>query len=378
MLSIVKYNLLLQKFRLTLNFMANRAKDSLQGLVKELYARTVTLSERDRNIPAEFQSLRFARYDEAGNKVEEAHYNSDDSLLFKTVYAYDSAGKLIEQVNFDTNESPSFKTVFEYDRDGRLIERKSFGSDGSLEDSFRPTYTAEGLRIEEETLPFSEENSNIHCLVGIEETDMSFSAHGIHKIRKVFDSKGKPIEISLYNDKGKRIGKILFVHDDNGKLIEIAHYGNNGFYPVGERTKWQRILEPLALRLLKIFLLLKCIYGFGIKGELMKAARCVAYGPLFILNVFVRNDKGQIIEEQTHFIGSLGMKKVFTYDEKGNKIEEIERLNDDSILQKQNYSREYDSYGNWVEETISHQFRMEEKLEQSTVVTYRTISYYSS
>ncbi|MDQ3749072.1 MAG: hypothetical protein M3367_08690 [Acidobacteriota bacterium] len=358
--------------------MANRAKDSLEGLVKQLYARTVTLSERDRNIPAEFQSLRFARYDEAGNKVEEAHYNSDDSLLFKTVYAYDSAGKVIEQVNFDTNESLMFKTVFEYDRDGRLIERKSFGADGSLESSIRPTYTAEGLRIEEETLPFSEENSDIDCIIGIEETDLSFSARGVHKIRKVYDSVGKPIEISLHNDKGKRIGKILFVHDNNGKLIEVAHYSSNGFYPCGERTKWQQMLEPLALRLIKIFLFLKCIYSFGIKGELGKAARCVAYGPLFILNVFVRNDKGQIIEEQTHFIGSLGMKKVFTYDEKGNKIEEIERLNNDSVVQKQNYSREYDSNGNWVEETISHQFRMEEKLEQSTVVTYRTISYYSS
>ena len=292
---------------------------------------------------------------------------------------YDSAGKLIKQVNFDANESPTFKTVFEYDRDGRLIERKSFGADGSLEGSLRPAYTAEGLRIEEETLPLSEENNSIGCIIGIEETDMSFSAQGVHKIRKVYDSLGKLIEISLHNNKETRVGKILFTHNEEGKLIEIAHYGSHGgFYPCGERTKWQRMLEPLTLRLIKIFLFLKCIYSFGIKGELGKAVRCFAYGPLLMLNIFVRNDKGQIIEEQSHFISSLEMKKVFTYDEKGNKIEEIERLNDDSILQKQNYSREYDFYGNWVEETISHQFRMEEKLEQSTVVTYRTISYYSS
>ncbi len=159
--------------------------------MKELYARTVTLSERDRNIPAEFQSLRFARYDEAGNKVEEAHYNSDDSLLFKTIYAYNSAGKVIEQINFDTNESPTFKTVFEYDRDGRLIERKSFKADGSLESSLRPVYTAEGLRIEEEVLPLSEENNSIGYMIDIEGTDMGFSAQGVRKIRKVFDSLRK-------------------------------------------------------------------------------------------------------------------------------------------------------------------------------------------
>ncbi len=359
--------------------MTNRAKDSLQGLVKELYARTVTLSERDRNIPEEFQSLRFARYDKAGNKIEEAHYNSDNSLLFKTIYAYDSAGKLVEQVNFDTNESQTFKTVFEYDRDGRLIERKSFGADGSLEESLRPVYTAEGLRIEEETLPLSEENSDIHCFVGIEETDMSFSAQGVHKIRKVYNSLGKPIEISLHNNKETRIGKILFTHNEEGRLIEMAHYGSHGeFYPCGERTKWQRMLEPLALRLIKIFLFLKCIYSFGIRGELMKAVRCIAYGPLLILNVFVYDDEGRMVEEQTRFIGSLEMKRVFVYDEKGNKIEESQYMGNESVVQKQNYSREYDSYGNWVEETISCQFPMAEKLEQSTVVTYRTISYYSS
>jgi len=124
--------------------------------------------------------------------------------------------------------------------------------------------------------------------------------------------------------------------------------------------------------------LLKCIYGFGIKGELIKAARCIAYGPLLMLNVFVYGDEGRMVEEQTRFIGSLMMKRVFVYDEKGNKSEEIEYRGIDSVLQKQSYSREYDSNGNWIEETISHQFRVEEKLEQSTVVTHRTISYYSS
>ena len=87
-----------------------------------------------------------------------------------------------------------------------------------------------------------------------------------------------------------------------------------------------------------------------------------------MLNVFVYGDEGRMVEEQTRFIGSLMMKRVFVYDEKGNKSEEIEYRGIDSVLQKQSYSREYDSNGNWIEEIISHQFRMEEKLEQSTVV----------
>jgi hypothetical protein len=356
---------------------AGRAKDSLHGLVKEVYARTVTLAEKDKDVSEEFQSLRFARYDEAGNKVAEAYFNSDDSLLFKTVWAYDRADKLVEQVNFDTNESPTFKTIFEYDPDGRLVEKKTFASDGSLECVLRPSYTAEGLRIEEETLPFSEDGDDVAYLVGIEETDFSFSAQGIRKIRKIYDGKGKPIDITLYNNKEKLTGKILFAHNDNGKLIEIEHYGSNGFYSAGERTTWQRILEPLITPLIKIFFFLKCVYSFGIRGEIKKVARCVVYGPLTMLNVFVYDDKGRIVEEQTRFIGSIAMKKVFAYDEGGYKAEEIEYLDDDSILQKQIYSRKYDSNRNWTEETVSSQFRMEEKYEQTTVFTYRTISYYS-
>ncbi len=357
---------------------ANRTKDSLKGSVNELYTRTVTLSAGGQDVADEFQSLRLSRYDQRGNKIEDAHYNSDDSLLFKTIYAYDSANKLIEQVNFAADESPSSKTVFEYDRDGRLIEQKTLGSDGSFETTLRPVYTAEGLRIEEETMPLSEEHGDVGFCIDIEGTDGGFSARGGDRIRKVYDSEGKPIEITVHNNKGTRTGKMLFAYDDNNRLIETAHYGSNGFYPVAERTKWKCTLQPLAVRLIIIFLFLKCIYSFGIRGELRKAARCIIYGPLLMSTEFVYDKEGKIVEERTNFIGSLQMKKVFTYDEEGNKAEEIEYMRDNTILQKQNYSRKYDSHGNWIEETISHQFRMNEKIEQSTTATYRTIGYYSN
>jgi antitoxin component YwqK of YwqJK toxin-antitoxin module len=326
----------------------------------------------------DFQSLRFSRYDEAGNKVEEAHSIFYDSLSFKITYAYDSAGKLIEQVHFDANESPSLKIVYEYDHAGRLMEQKTFGADDPLQTVRRPVYTTEGLRIEEETLPLSEEYSDTSYLIDIEGTDFSVSAGVGDSIRKVYDGNEKLIEVTTRNNKGKRTGKMLFAYDDNGRLIEVLNYSSDGFHPAGERTKLRRLLEPLALRSIKIFFLLKGIYSFGLKGELKKAARSFVYGPLIMSNVFIYDNKGRVIEEQTDFIGSIVMKKVFAYDEKGNKAEEIEYTGDDNLLQKQNYSREYDSRGNWVKETVAHQFLMGEKLEHSTVITYRNISYYSN
>lgn len=219
---------------------ANRAKDSLRGLVKELHAKTVTVSEKGGDILEEFPFARFSRYDETGNKIEEVHYNSDNSLLYKIVYIYDSAGRVIEQINFDANESPTFKTVYEYDFDGKLIEQKSFGADGSLESALRPVYTAEGWRVEEETLPDSETNGEeSFCLVGIgiEGIDTSFSACGGDKIRKVYDDKGKLIEITPHDNQGKRTGKILFEYDADDRLIEMAHYGGSDGFNRAEKEQ---------------------------------------------------------------------------------------------------------------------------------------------
>lgn len=353
---------------------ANRAKDSFRGSVKELYAKTVTVTGKDKDVSEEFQTLRFARYDQSGNKVAEAYFDSNNSLLYKTVWTYDSAGKLVEQANFDASESPTFKTIFEYDRAGRLVEKKTFASGGALETVIRPKYTAEGLRIEEEIMPFSEVGEDLTYFIGIKETDMSFSACGIRKIRKIYDDKGKLLDITLYKDKEKRTGKILLDYDENGRLLETAHYGGGEFYPPAEKNEWQHVLEPLIMRSIKIFIFLKCVCGFGIKGELRKAARCFVYGSLSVLNVFVYNDKGWVVEEQTHFLSLMMSKKIFAYNREGDKAEEIEYFNDESV-QRQVFSREYDSHRNWIEET-ARQFQTNEEPEQR-VFTNRTISYYS-
>ncbi len=358
----------------------NKAKDSLRGLVKDVHAKTATVSSNDDDVREEFPSTRFSRYDAAGNIIEESHGYADDSLLFKTVYLYNAAGKLVERTNFDANGATTFKTVYEYDAGGRLIERKSLAPDGSVQNTVRPVYTAEGWRVEEETLPVSETNGEeSFCLVDIDETNM-FSARGGDCVRKVYDGEERLIEITVRGAKGKITGKILFEYDTGGRLIEMSQFGGGeeSFQPCNDAaTKRRRVLEPFALPLIKTFLLFKSVSNFVRRGKWRKAARCFLHSPFVMSTIYVYDEKGQKIEEQTSFLGSPMMKKVFAYDEKGEKAEEIEYLDNDSILQTQTYSREYDLRGNWIKETIACQFRQAEEPEQSTVVTRRSISYYS-
>lgn len=358
----------------------NKAKDSLCGLVKDVHAKTATVSRNDDDVWEEFPFIRFSRYDTAGNKIEESHYDADNSLLFKIVYNYDAAGKLVEQTNFDAGGAATFKTVCEYDASGKLNERKSLLPDGSAQNIVRPIYTAEGWRVEEETLPVSETNGEeSFCLVDIDETNM-FSAHGGDCVRKVYDGEERLIEITARGAKGKLTGKIFLEYDADGRLIEMSQFGGgeeNFQSRGGAATKRQRVLEFFAPPLIKTFLLFKSVSSFARRGEWRKAARCFLYSPLVMSTIYVYDEKGQKIEEQTSFLGSPMMKKVYAYDEKGDKAEEIEYFdNGDSVLQKLTYSREYDLRGNWIKETIFCQSHQAEKREQSTVFTRRTINYY--
>ncbi|HXH71166.1 MAG TPA: hypothetical protein VNI60_12615 [Pyrinomonadaceae bacterium] len=358
----------------------NKAKDSLRGLVKDVHAKTATVSRNDDDVREEFPFIRFSRYDTVGNKIEESHYNPDNSLLFKVVYNYDANGKLVEQTNFDADSAATFKTVYEYDANGKLIERKSLLPDGSAQNIVRPVYTAEGLRVEEEKLPvFETPDEASFCLVDIDETDAGFSARGGDCVRKVYDVEERLIEIDVRGAKGKLAGKILLEYDAGGRLIETSQFGGEeSFQPRGDSaTKRRRVLEFFAPPLIKTFLLFKSVYNFARRGKWRKAARCFLYSPFVMSTAYVYDEKGQKIEEQTSFLGSPMMKKVYAYDEKGDKAEEIEYFdNGDSVLQKLTYSREYDLRGNWIKETILCQSHQAEKREQSTVVTRRNISYY--
>ena len=352
---------------------ANRATDSLQGSVKELKTKIISSYEGE---PERYEPpLRIVSYDQAGNKIQEALYQPDDSLVFKTVYIYDFARRLVEQLLYDANQSATSKTVFEYDSENRLIERKIFDLNGDLQVAQHPTYTAQGLRIEDETLP--EAQADVNFLIEIEGTDFSISGNEIHRLRKVYDAAGKPLEISLFDKKNSRIGKILYAYDRKGRLIEMSQYDWRNFESGGEMIGWQRALKPLLLRLIKLFLFFKCVYGFGSRREIRKAFGCFLNGSLSLMTVYLYDQNGRVAEEQNYFFGSLEMKKTYAYDDKGDKAEETAHyIGEESFQQKQIFKREYDSHGNWIKEVAAYSSRMKDEIKQGEVVTYREISYY--
>lgn len=90
-------------------------------------------------------------YDEAGNKVESALYDSKKRLEEKQTFRYDADGRLIENVVYTSPDFSGRKILFAYDDKGNLVSRSRYGPDGQLleKDAFAFEYDDSGYLIKE-------------------------------------------------------------------------------------------------------------------------------------------------------------------------------------------------------------------------------------
>jgi|SRR5690554_1556174 len=71
-------------------------------------------------------------YDDKENVSEERLYSSDGNLIFKIIYIYNDEGNVGEKREYDSIGEMYSKTVYEYNKKGDHIETRSYFSDGDL------------------------------------------------------------------------------------------------------------------------------------------------------------------------------------------------------------------------------------------------------
>ena len=59
------------------------------------------------------------KYDDKGDETESSSYNSDGSLVFKTIYEYDDKGNETESSRYNSDGSLDFKNTYEYEFDNK-------------------------------------------------------------------------------------------------------------------------------------------------------------------------------------------------------------------------------------------------------------------
>lgn len=73
------------------------------------------------NADETLKSKSIFKYDDSGNKAEEARYNANGDLKEKLIYKYDDNGKKAEEEKYNGDGALINKSVFKYDESGRNI-----------------------------------------------------------------------------------------------------------------------------------------------------------------------------------------------------------------------------------------------------------------
>ena len=91
---------------------------NLLGKVKSVTEQTFNSVERYRIWEKErsFDEAIYT-YDQKGNRIEEAYYDSDGSLRSKSIYAYDEKGNCIEWAIYNSDGSLNNKNAYIYEID---------------------------------------------------------------------------------------------------------------------------------------------------------------------------------------------------------------------------------------------------------------------
>ncbi len=146
------------------------------------------------------------KYDSQGNQIEEAEYKSDGSLNGKYTYTYkyDSQGNMIEKTYYNSDGSLYCKHLYKYDSQGNQIEWAWYNSDGSLDWKLLYKYDSQGNMIEEAEY----------------KSDGSLDWKATYK----YDSQGNMIEKTYYNYDGSLRGKTIYKYDSQGNWVEWISY----------------------------------------------------------------------------------------------------------------------------------------------------------
>lgn len=101
-------------------------------------------------------------------------------------------------------------------------------------------------------------------------------------------------------------------------------------------------------------------------------------GPLQLLEITTYGLNGSRIDNASYAVAqsSLG-KEEYEYNDRGNLVQMTLRGNDGSILSRENYEYEFDTFGNWTKMTTSLVvFENGELKHEPVEITYREIAYY--
>lgn len=145
------------------------------------------------------------KYDVYGNVIEQATYDSESVLLWRTVITYKGMQK-VDSSEYGKNGVLKAKTLYIYDEFGNLIDETGYDGDGVL--IWKTKYQYKGTKLESVCEYYSD---------GSLSREEKFTYNSSDKIESIvtYDVFSKSTEI------------LVFRYAANGQITEITTYGND-------------------------------------------------------------------------------------------------------------------------------------------------------
>ena len=310
-----------------------------------------------------------------GQLSEVEHHNPDGSV-FRQVHVYDEAGRLAEVQRWSSGILTS-RVVHTYDVGGRPASAFKVDTDGTKHETERCQYDENGRKTKVVFLPIPE-SSGASCSTGscgttyaVEGTDVAYSAPGATTRTTTYDDRERPSEVSFHDANHALVSRVVFSRDEEGRVLSerMEFAGPRGL--LGSAIDVDMPVDERA--------------------SLMELLKTVFEDHTFSLATYAYDEKGHRIETVQR-MGSLSEERVTVRcDDFGNPVEEVrsdvsrEMRMDDGVLktgerlahvQHVRFDYQYDAHGNWTERIVSQ--RLEPNAEERpSNIERRTIAYYT-
>jgi len=300
--------------------------------------------------PGDQEWISTRTYDAQGRLLKQTSSGSSGSSLDQT-YSYDEAGRL-SGIRFGGKESVGLR--FQYDDQGRKTKIETFDPRPQQPNVAYGSYPWEGTGLPFGPLP------------------------GGGTLTTIYNEQDVAVEGQLRNSEGQLVNRIVRTFDVNGRptsekvIVEAPELLVPPQLPAAHNEAQKKALGAFIAGNMYSG---EISYSYDAQGRMTeKQKRGGVFGTETTRMTY--NEHGDKAEEHTTALMNPDVGREFSLQENGTMIPVgTPRPVPPPMESETRYTYQYDSYGNWVEQSVSSRSNLNEPFRPS--VTYRrTLTYY--
>ena len=317
-----------------------------------------------------------------------ARIGNSDGTEWITTQTYDATGRLTKTISGNSRE-PGVESVYIYDGAGRLVSITNSPHDGDRIDFH---FDEQGHKTATQSFGLKTLERARTTAYAVSAWDAAGAGAGVPlggSIVSIYDGHDEPAEARVLDSAGQTLTRFVRTFDANGRVVEVNQERENpglmfaGMFSDEERArlddKGMEALNKGAKAMLSGLRGSGSSYWYDAHGRLVESReRNFVFEKI---TTILYNAQGDKSEERTAITNNSSFPAAgvsISIDENGGVVFEPSQAGESSSAgfpsgdSKLLYSYQYDSYGNWVEQTVIHDSRPDEPLS----VNRRKLTYY--